>query len=108
MSSERLKGWRELPRGSSILEPGSYEKVNTGTWRTYVPVVNMDREKGGCIQCLRCWIMCPDAAIPVKDGKRQHTDLMHCKGCGICADVCPVHCIAMKLESEIKPDEPKG
>jgi len=50
----------------------------------------------------------PDSAIPVADGKRQHTDLMHCKGCGICAAICPVHCIDMKLESEIKPESRRG
>ncbi len=114
MSAEKLKGWKDVPRGGSILEPGCYEKNDTGTWRTYVPVVLMDKaeaEKAGrkaCIQCLQCWILCPDTAIPVKDSKRQHTDLMHCKGCGICAAICPVKCIDMKLESEIKPGEPKG
>jgi len=104
MSADKLKGWKELARGGAIMEAGCYEQVNTGTWRTYVPIV--DTEK--CIHCLRCWIMCPDSAIPVEGGKRQRTDLMHCKGCGICAEVCPVHCIAMVLESHIKPGEPKG
>ena len=123
MSAERLKGWKEVPRGGAILEPGCYERNNTGTWRTYVPVVFSDKarekeaDRKACIQCLQCWILCPDSAIPVKEGKddkgkvtqmRQHTDLMHCKGCGICAAICPVQCIDMKLESEIKPGEPKG
>jgi 2-oxoacid:acceptor oxidoreductase delta subunit (pyruvate/2-ketoisovalerate family) len=104
MSSERLKGWKELPRGGAILEPGCYEKVNTGTWRTYVPVVDTSQ----CTQCLRCWILCPDSAVPTENGKRLPTDLVHCKGCGICAEICPVHCITLKLESEMKPGEPKG
>lgn len=34
-------------------------------------------------------------AIPVKDGKRQDFDYMHCKGCGICKSVCPFPAITM-------------
>jgi 2-oxoacid:acceptor oxidoreductase delta subunit (pyruvate/2-ketoisovalerate family) len=104
MSSERLKGWKELPRGGVILEAGSYAKQNTSAWRTHVPVCDYSK----CIHCLQCWIMCPDSARLVKDGKLVGTDLMHCKGCGICAEVCPKKCIEMKLESGMKPGEPKG
>jgi len=102
----KLRGWKELPIGGAIMEPGSSVENNTGSWRTYVPV--RDYEK--CIHCLRCWIYCPDSAVIVKDGKVVGTDLEHCKGCGICAKECPpkIACIEMKLESEMKPDEPKG
>ena len=104
MSADRAKTWKELARGGSVLEPGSYEQVNTGAWRTYVPVTRMD----DCIHCVQCWIMCPESARLVKDEKFIGTDLKHCKGCGICANICPVKCIDMKLESEIKEGEPKG
>jgi pyruvate ferredoxin oxidoreductase delta subunit len=104
MSAEALKGWRDVPIGGAVMEPGSYAKVNTGSWRTYVPVCDYKK----CIHCMQCWIMCPDSSRIAKDAKMIATDLEHCKGCGICADVCPVHCIEMKLESEIKPGEPKG
>jgi pyruvate ferredoxin oxidoreductase delta subunit len=101
-----LKGWKDLPIGGAILDAGSSMRNNTGSWRTYVPV----RDYAKCIHCLRCWILCPDSAVLVKDGKVVGTDLEHCKGCGICAKECPpkVQCIAMKLESEMKPGEPKG
>ena len=104
--SNGLKTWREVARGGAILEAGCSEDKNTGSWRTYVPVRDMEK----CIHCLRCWILCPDSAILVKDGKIVGTDLMHCKGCGICAVECPpkVTAIEMKLESEIKEGEPKG
>jgi len=42
-----------------------------------------------CIQCLQCWIYCPDAAIVVKEQKMCGHNLDYCKGCGICAKVCP-------------------
>jgi pyruvate ferredoxin oxidoreductase delta subunit len=31
----------------------------------------------------------------VKDGKRLDFDYMHCKGCGICEEVCPFPAITM-------------
>jgi pyruvate ferredoxin oxidoreductase delta subunit len=37
-----------------------------------------------------CWVSCPDSAIIVKDSKVVGFDLDHCKGCGICAAVCPI------------------
>jgi Pyruvate/2-oxoacid:ferredoxin oxidoreductase delta subunit len=44
--------------------------------------------------------MCPDSCITVEDGKMKGFELMHCKGCGICAAVCPdkVKCITMVEE----------
>jgi len=46
--------------------------------------------------------MCPDSSIVVEDGKMIDIDLVHCKGCGICAEVCPpkVKCIDMIEEAE--------
>ena len=38
----------------------------------------------------------PATSIPVSDGKRQEFDYGHCKGCGICAKVCPFGAIEMK------------
>ena len=35
-------------------------------------------------------------SIPVKDSKRAEFDYDHCKGCGICAKVCPFGAIEMK------------
>ncbi len=40
--------------------------------------------------------ICPDVSIPVRDGMREDFDFDHCKGCGICASVCPFHAITMK------------
>ena len=101
-----LRGWRELPIGGAILEPGSSVQNDTGAWRTYVPVRDYDK----CIHCLNCWILCPDSAVVVEDGKVVGTDLDHCKGCGICVKACPpkVACMEMKLESELGENDRKG
>jgi len=95
------KGWKEIPIGGVIEKAGNAADYETGSWRTYRPVRDMDK----CISCLRCWIYCPDSAVIVKDGKVQKEyDLEHCKGCGICAYECPpkVKAITMVLESEFK------
>ena len=55
-----------------------------------------------CIHCLTCWIYCPDAAIMVKDGKMTGINYDYCKGCGICANVCPPKTHAIDMEKERK------
>jgi len=88
------KGWKEIPIGGMIKEAGNALEYETGDWRTFKPVI--DKEK--CINCLQCWIHCPDSSIKVEDGKVVGIDYKHCKGCGICAKICPVKCIKMEKE----------
>jgi pyruvate ferredoxin oxidoreductase delta subunit len=88
----------------AVAEGGTMSKLNTGSWRTYVPVTDLEK----CIHCMICWIVCPDSAITTEGGKKTGTDLQYCKGCGICATECPVDAIEMKLESELGEDEQKG
>ena len=97
------KGWKELPLGGVITEAGNAASYETGSWRTFRPV--KDDEK--CTHCLRCWIFCPDSAIIVEDGEVVGIDLEHCKGCGICEQVCPpkIHAIEMVKESEFEDKE---
>lgn len=78
--------WTEVNPGGVVLEPGNSVTYITGTWRTMRPV----RDTEQCTQCLICWIMCPDAAIAIVDGQVTGFDHDHCKGCGICAQQCPV------------------
>ncbi len=94
--SNQLKGWREIPIGGMITEAGNADRYNTGSWRSQCPV--RDPEK--CTNCLMCWIYCPDSAIRVKDGKIVEFDLLHCKGCGICAKECPPKIQAIKMVDE--------
>ena len=100
---KKEKGWKEIPVGGLILEAGNAEEYETGSWRTYRPVKDMEK----CVNCLTCWIFCPDSSILTEDGKQAGFDLDHCKGCGICAAVCPpkVRAIEMILESEFEVKE---
>lgn len=87
-ASPRLdKPWQEVSPGGVVTDVGNSVAYITGTWRTLRPVRDVDQ----CTQCLICWIMCPDAAITVVDGKVAEFDYDHCKGCGICAERCPVN-----------------
>jgi len=79
-----------------------------------------------CIQCGRCSLMCPHAAIrPVvfdekkkvpksfeskkafmcEGNYRMQVNTLDCTGCGVCASVCPVKALIMKDASEIREKE---
>jgi len=92
------KGWKDIPRGGLILEPGSAAEYKTGGWRTFRPVWHEDT----CKQCFLCWIYCPDGTVIVRDGKVQGFAYDHCKGCGICAQECPFDAISMEPESSFQ------
>ena len=98
--SDSKPGWKSLPIGGALLQPGSAMQYKTGDWRAFRPI--WDEKK--CIHCMICPPACPDDAIPtkgdVKNVKRLETDLDFCKGCGICAQVCPVKCIKMEEEEK--------
>jgi len=95
-------GWQELPAGGVIAEPGTSAEYETGAWRTHYPLIDLQK----CTHCLLCWVMCPDTAVRVKEGKVIGFDLRHCKGCGICATECPpkVKAITMTPGAPDSPD----
>lgn len=97
MRSKMPKGWKEIPKGGLITEPGNAQKYKTGGWRTFRPSI----DKNKCTNCMLCFMYCPDSAIIVKDGKIDHIDYTHCKGCLICEHECPVKAISHKSETEI-------
>ena len=79
--------------------PAIGEAGKTGDWRDAFPLV----DEGKCIPakqskpaCFLCWLYCPEAVVsrtvPIK------IDMEYCKGCGICAEICPAHAIAMLSE----------
>lgn len=80
-----LKGWRETTPGGWIYEAGNAAEYKTGDWRSRTPEYIPEN----CINCLFCWIYCPDNAIRVEDGKMVGVNYDYCKGCGICARECP-------------------
>ena len=61
--------------------------ASVADWRLIKPVYNKDY----CIDCQFCWIYCPDVSIISKDKKMIGIDMDHCKGCGVCVEVCPTN-----------------
>lgn len=85
----KMNEWKceDFPRGAAIPEAGNSNDYVTGGWRSQRP----DRDPEVCTQCLICWIVCPDSSVLVEDEKVVGFDWDHCKGCGVCANECPVN-----------------
>jgi 2-oxoacid:acceptor oxidoreductase delta subunit (pyruvate/2-ketoisovalerate family) len=89
------KTWKDIPL-TPVCNFTTIKGNLTGSWRTFRPVVDMDK----CIKCGICWQDCPDAAIEW-DEDHPVWRYSHCKGCGICARECPSDAIEMELEVKI-------
>jgi pyruvate ferredoxin oxidoreductase delta subunit len=90
--------WDEVSFAGNVLGGGTSMAVPTGDWRVMIPTFHEEK----CIQCMLCFPVCADSAIPVKDGKRGDFDFNHCKGCGVCYKVCPPKTEAITWEKEDK------
>ena len=91
-----LKPWSELRAGGVVVGSES-ERPRTGGWRTGVkPDVDLSR----CVNCLLCWLYCPDSAVVLDGEAFAGFDLDVCKGCEICAEACPTGAIAMVADDD--------
>ncbi len=94
MPELKPKPWRELPLAGAVA-PGETARPETGGWRTgSKPEVDLSK----CVNCLVCWLYCPDSAIRLDGTTFVGFDLAHCKGCELCAEICPVRAITMVPE----------
>ena len=89
-----LKSWFDLEPGGVVVRDRAVQPL-TGEWRTGV---RPEADLTACVDCLLCWLYCPDSAITLRGETFAGFDLDYCKGCGICADVCPVAAIEMVSE----------
>jgi 2-oxoacid:acceptor oxidoreductase delta subunit (pyruvate/2-ketoisovalerate family) len=89
-----LTSWRELPAGGRV-SPATAPQPHTGGWRTGVlPEVKLS----ACVNCLLCWLYCPDSAVKLDGTTFAGFDYDCCKGCELCAEVCPTDAISMVEE----------
>ena len=89
-----LRTWEQLPVAGAV-QPEDSPRPVTGGWRTGE---RPEADLSACVNCLLCWLYCPDSAILVEGEAFNGFDLDACKGCAICAEVCPVGAIAMVAE----------
>jgi 2-oxoacid:acceptor oxidoreductase delta subunit (pyruvate/2-ketoisovalerate family) len=81
-----------MPELTWIVSPEEAPVPRTGGWRTGVkPAVDLSR----CIDCLLCWVYCPDSAVALEGTAFAGFDYDVCKGCELCAEVCPQGAIEM-------------
>lgn len=83
----------------AMSKPAVGEAGRTGDWRGKRPVLVRElcsAVKLGKESCQLCWVYCPDACVT--RGIGPEFDLEHCKGCGICAEMCPTGAITMEPE----------
>jgi pyruvate ferredoxin oxidoreductase delta subunit len=121
-----LKGWEEFEAGALLFSfngPADSRNFHVNNsfhhsvadWRVEKPVFNSEH----CIDCQFCWVFCPDTSIipkTVKETNKKgeekevvkfgHIDYVHCKGCGICSDVCPTNPKSLVMFADhLKDDE---
>ena len=87
--SEQKPGARDLPKGAVMTN--SSMDYETGDWGVEKPHIDLEM----CTQCTLCHYFCPEGAIVMKEDSFPEVRNNYCKGCGICAEECPVKCIAM-------------
>ena len=88
-----LTTWRELPIAGRISP--TTPAPHTGGWRTGK---RPEVELSACVNCLLCWLYCPDSAITLDGTTFTGFDYDYCKGCELCAEVCPTGAITMTEE----------
>jgi 2-oxoacid:acceptor oxidoreductase delta subunit (pyruvate/2-ketoisovalerate family) len=94
---EKLKTWEQLAPGGTVRR-GDAVQPRTGGWRTGVkPSVDLSH----CVNCLLCWLYCPDSAVVLDGEAFVGFDYDHCKGCEICAEICPIEAITMVPEETV-------
>lgn len=82
----------ELPRLDPVLRKKNFKEINLSL-HVYDAIRAAERcfFCGTCTQCDRCFIYCPELSIrpPEEDRPAYEVDSDHCKGCAVCATVCP-------------------
>ena len=114
-------GWDELVPGAACFsfeenidhtvvnvqpEDRVYAETNSinkyvGDWRVMKPVWKADL----CIDCQNGWLYCPDTSIISRDKEMVGIDYDHCKGCGICVEVCPTNPKSLLMFNETQANE---
>ena len=83
--------------GHLTSKPGSSLSNKTGSWRTEAKPKFLRK---ACIACRMCVFSCPEGIVEGKAKNEFSTDLNYCKGCGLCAELCPKKDVVMVAEGQ--------
>jgi pyruvate ferredoxin oxidoreductase delta subunit len=81
--------------GPLIVKPEKSRGDKTGAWRIRSRPKYLQKN---CIACKMCLLICPEGCILGKEKNTFISDYNFCKGCGLCAEVCPKQDIIMVAE----------
>jgi len=85
--------------GPLIVKPKDSKGDKTGSWRTQGRPEYLHKN---CIACRMCVMICPEGCVSGKEKNTFAVDFNYCKGCGLCAEICP------KKDIEMVPEEQEG
>lgn len=81
--------------GPLTVRPKNSKGDKTGAWRIQLRPKYLQKD---CIACRMCVLVCPEGCVSGKEKNTFNADFAFCKGCGLCADICPKKDIAMVEE----------
>ena len=84
--------------GPLNVNPLKNKSGKTGSWRIMLRPHYLHKN---CIACRMCLMICPEGCVQGKEKNAFWTDYNYCKGCGLCADICP------KKDIDMVPEESK-
>jgi pyruvate ferredoxin oxidoreductase delta subunit len=82
--------------GPLIVKPGKSKGDKTGAWRVQL---RPDYLRKNCIACRMCVQVCPEGCVRGQEKNTFVCDYNYCKGCGLCALICPKKDIVMVEEA---------
>ncbi len=83
--------------GPLTVNPRKSTGSKTGSWRMQSRPEFLHKN---CIACRMCFNACPEMCITGKEKNTFTCDYTYCKGCGLCAVVCPKKDIIMVQEPQ--------
>lgn len=86
-------------QGHMTSKPGSSTANKTGSWRVEQKPKYLQKD---CIACRMCVLACPEGIVTGEGKNTFRCDLAYCKGCGLCAAICPKKDIEMVPEIDKK------
>ena len=102
---QRLDGMVPFALVAGRVVPDQANRPRTGGWRTGL---RPEADLAKCVNCLLCWVYCPDRAIEVEYGVMRGIDYDLCKGCEICVSACPTGALTMVAEQTPGREEAEG